>query len=240
MAYSDITIDDPNPVKRWLQRRRFKTAMDLYGKHDSPLTVLDFGAGNGHLCLELAKIHSDARFLCYEPSPTMRMEAEENIGTHPRIEVIDSLTNVDANSIDVTFSLEVFEHLPERETEDALHKILSLTKPAGRIVFGVPNEIYGAALYKGVFRMFRRYGDFDASPMNILNSVIGSPPKNRPTEILDSDLRYHFHHMGFDHRKFRRRLFERKVIPIMVSSPFECLGSALSPEIYYVVQCGEP
>jgi len=239
MAYSEITINNPNPIKRWLQKSRFKTAIDLYGRNDSPLTVLDFGAGNGYLCLELAKVDDKARFLCYEPSTELRMEAVQNIGNHPRIKVIGSLAKIDANSIDVTFSLEVFEHLPERETEDAINEIFCLTKSTGRVIVGVPNEIYAAALYKGLFRMFRRYGDFDARLINILSSTAGFPPKNRPADTLGGDLHYHFHHMGYDHREFKKLLRKRNLDPVMVCSPFKPLGPVFAPEIYYLVDCSQ-
>ncbi len=35
MAYADITVRDPNPIKRWLQRRRFRDALAILYDADS-------------------------------------------------------------------------------------------------------------------------------------------------------------------------------------------------------------
>ena len=242
MAYSDITINDPNAIKRWLQAARFNTAIDLYGQTDTPLTVLDFGAGNGHLCLKLANVDRQSKFLCYEPSPTQRAQAVQLVGNHPRIQIIDTLDETCNLVADITFCLEVMEHLPEREMEHALDAILSITKADGMMIFGVPNEIFGAAAYKGLFRLFRRrgalrhrYSHFETSLVNILKATVGLPPKGRPLYEMDGLINYHFTHMGFDHRSFEKELARRDLIVKKFYSPSRFLGQALSPEIYYQV-----
>lgn len=242
MAYSDITINDPNAIKRWLQNARFNTAIDLYDQAKTPLTVLDFGAGNGHLCLKLANLDRQSKFLCYEPSPTQRAQAVQLVGNHPRIQIIDALDETRNLAVDTTFCLEVMEHLPEQEMERALDAILSITKPEGMMIFGVPNEIFGAAAYKGLFRLFRRrgllrhrYSHYEASLVNIFKATVGFPPKGRPVHEMDGLINYHFTHMGFDHRAFEKELARRDLLVKKLYSPSRLLGQALSPEIYYQV-----
>jgi hypothetical protein len=50
MAYSDITFNDKNVIKRWLQQRRLVVATRLAARLLEPQVILDFGAGNGELC----------------------------------------------------------------------------------------------------------------------------------------------------------------------------------------------
>ena len=51
--YSDITFNDPNAIKRWLQYKRLKTSIKLSSKFFNPInkySICDYGAGNGELC----------------------------------------------------------------------------------------------------------------------------------------------------------------------------------------------
>ena len=104
------------------------------------------------------------------------------------------------------FCLEVFEHLPPRPAAEALAKIEHLLKDHGTFFVGVPNELFLPALVKGLFRMTRRYGAFDARFGNVLRATIGRPPKRRPVNEIAPGLPYHFHHLGFDYRKLRALL----------------------------------
>ena len=51
--------------------------------------------------------------------------------------------------------------------------------------------------------MTRRYGAHDARFGNVLRAAIGRPPAGRPVRRISRGLPYHFHHLGFDHRKLR-------------------------------------
>ena len=62
MAYADITLRDPNPIKRWLQRRRFADAVRLLssGNDRNDLRILDFGAGDGEVRVGNGRRHAKA------------------------------------------------------------------------------------------------------------------------------------------------------------------------------------
>lgn len=236
MKYSDITVNDPNVAKRYLQRSRFRTAVALYPEHHRPMQVLDFGGGDAELCLQLAAEDRESSFICYEPAQSMRAQAAARIRSADRIRLIDDIDSVVSGSCDAVYSLEVFEHLPPAEFAAALEQMFRVLKPGGKLVIGVPNELYLAALYKGIFRMFRRFGAYDARPWNILRSTLGSPPQNRPIEEISPGMKYHFHHVGFDHRVLRRALDSRVWPVLRVFSPLRLLGPLLSPEIYYTAE----
>ena len=236
MNYADITLNDPNAIKRYLQRSRFQSALKLYPVTDSTTKVLDFGGGDGELCLRLNRINKGTSYICYEPSQGMYKQALQKLSDSDDIDLVDSLTSIAKGSMDVIYSLEVFEHLPVKESEEALNNIYALLKPGGTLVMGVPNELFLPALYKGLFRMSRRFGQYDARVSNILKCCFGRPPKTRPIGEISPGKSYHFHHLGFDHRVLAKQLKSKFGNCKQVCTPFPVLGTWGSPEIYYVVQ----
>jgi len=237
MTYSEITFNDKNPVKGWLQRQRLVSALEAAKQLDRPPSVIcDFGAGNGELCKLLSEHYPNAHIICYEPTTGLLNEAKENLKEISNISFIQDVGGLKNESVDLLFSLEVFEHLPPKETESALQAIYSLLKSKGQLIIGVPIEIGIPALYKGAFRMARRYGAFDANFRNIFMSLIGNPPKNRPTGEITPGLNYHFEHVGFDHRRLIGTLEDYFMKLSITSSPFSLVGAWLMPEIYFTVE----
>ena len=235
MSYDEITFRDPNPVKRWLQRQRLVTAVNL-GRQSlrNPEIICDYGAGNGELCKLLATQYQSSKLVCYEPAPQLLVEAKKNLNDLSNVEFCQDIGTVESESLDAVFCLEVFEHLPPQETAEALQAIYDLVKPEGIIVIGVPVEIGIPALYKGIFRMCRRYGEFDATLKNVVISVVGHPPQKRPTSEIAPGLRFHHEHMGFDFRHLKsiiRSFFTSLKISY---SPFAVLGRSFMPEVYFV------
>ena len=239
MSYTSITFKDPNSIKRWLQQRRLVSANALWRRfrYTSLSLICDFGAGNGELCKQLASNHPQNQIVCYEPIPEMLAEARQNLGGIENIEFCGNIHDIATETFDVVFCLEVFEHLPPKETKNALQTISSLLKLDGIAIIGVPIEIGIPALYKGLFRMSRRYGHFDANAKNVFASFLGRPPKNRPVSQITPEFDYYFAHTGFDFREFKKTLQDHKFQLQKVSaSPFSILGSWLMPEIYFTVR----
>ncbi|MGK0440942.1 MAG: hypothetical protein ACJA0N_000737 [Pseudohongiellaceae bacterium] len=63
MNYSNITLNDPNPIKRYLQRSRFTDAVSLLPNSIKTSSTLDFGGGDGELCLQLANKSLESDFI---------------------------------------------------------------------------------------------------------------------------------------------------------------------------------
>jgi SAM-dependent methyltransferase len=236
MNYSDITFKDKNPIKRWLQNRRLITAVDLAKRLPAPKVILDFGSGNGELCKLIAVQFPAAKIICYEPTPNLLAEAKENLADLAQVEFRSDLKAIAQSSIDIVFCLEVFEHLPPLETAQALSQIDILLHDNGSSIIGVPVEIGFPALYKGVFRMSRRLGEFDASLKNVLSATFGILPKQRPVSIITPKFSYHFYHLGFDYRDLRMQLSQKFSLQKITSSPFSILGLWINPEAYFVVK----
>jgi SAM-dependent methyltransferase len=241
MAYADITLRDPNPVKRWLHRQRFRDAVDIARREnvpaqgERPLRILDFGAGDGELICQLLSLRPIEGYV-YEPTPSLMAEATSKLAGAPGITFITDITTAPGDYFDLVYCLEVFEHLPVKETDDALREIARLLTSTGRAIIGVPHELYLPALIKGVFRMTRRYGSFDATPRWIAAAMLGRPPANRPVREIAPGFPYHHAHMGFDFRALARRLEERFTVVEQWFSPARPLGRLLNSEVYFVVR----
>jgi len=237
MPYAEISFQDKNPLKRWLQRRRLTTAVKLCRRRPgTPHVICDFGAGNGELCKLLAGQYRGARLICYEPAPALLAEARQNLSGLATVEFCPDIGTVPPGTVDAVFCLEVFEHLPAEETTEALVAIAERLRPGGLVVIGVPVEIGIPALYKGVFRMWRRYGAFDASLGNVARAVVCRPPTRRPATEIAPGLRFHHEHLGFDFRRLKRVLGHGFVLRQVSASPFSVLGVWLMPEIYFVAE----
>jgi hypothetical protein len=152
------------------------------------------------------------------------------------VEFHGSFETIPKGRADLLFCLEVFEHIPLSMRAKSLDEVDALLSEDAEVVFGVPVEVGLPALYKGVFRMTRRYGAFDARPKNVLLAALGIPPKERPVGMLPPDVEVHNEHMGFDHRVFRRALAQRFALVKASASPFPVLGTAINPEAYFVVR----
>ena len=176
----------------------------------------------------------------YEPTPSLMTEAKVNLAGLDSVIFTDALDSVDSGIFDYVFCLEVFEHLPKKETIAAIEDIHRLLKPDGIAVIGVPHELFLPALFKGLFRTFRRHGGFDASPWNILGAVLGHPPVQRPTVDISQGLPFHIHHLGFDYRVLEHTLQESLQLSKKWFSPFPLLGAAFNSEVYFLLRKTQP
>ena len=238
MPYVDITINDPNPIKRWIQRRRFGDALAVIDSRSSVCTIaiLDFGGGDGELLRQCLQSWPEVSATLYEPTSSLRQEAEQKLSQWPRVRITGDLQTLPMAAFDVVYCLEVFEHLPDRATYEALENIRRFLKPDGFAVIGVPHEIFAPALIKGLFRMVRRYGAFDAKPAHVATAAIGSPPHNRPTQEIAPGFSYHHYHLGFDYRQLEKKIGLRFRIESRWFSPARILGPLLNSEVYYLLR----
>ncbi len=238
MAYADITTKDPNPVKRWIQRRRFRDAVDILRRvaPRADAEVLDFGGGNGELLCQLRREFPAMRTALYEPTPSLRGEAREKLAAWPEISIASEIAALGTRRFDVVFCLEVFEHLSAASIESGLFSIAGLLRRDGLAVIGVPHEIFLPAVVKGLFRMTRRLGAFDAQWANIARAAIGTPPSERPATEIAPGFAYFPHHLGFDYRDLEKRLNGRFALISRQFSPAPLLGSAFNSEVYYLLR----
>lgn len=237
MSYKEGVFNDKNPIKRWLQRERLSSAIRVAANEKKNARwVLDFGSGSGELCKSLVDEYPNATIICYEPCSDLLAEARRELAGVPRVEFYSAFSALPKGCVDVLFCLEVFEHIPLKERANALDQIDELIHAGAEVIFGVPVEVGVPALYKGLFRMTRRFGAWDASPMNVLRAFAGFPPTDRPLGLLPPNVQVHHEHLGFDHRTFRKHVSERFCRTRVSASPFGMLGTWFNPEAYFVVK----
>ncbi len=230
--YASITINDKNPLKRFLQNKRLNHAL-RYFNPDRAVKVLDYGTGDGELSLRIDGKAGNVRIYSYEPSPNLRKQAERKLADKTNITVLSATQELTDSSLDYIFCLEVFEHLTPEIIRGEFKEFQRLLRKDGRIIIGVPNEIYLAAFFKGALRLKRRHGDSDAVPVNIIKAGLGFPPEKR--EVVDFDgLPYILRHMGFDYRKFKSLLTDYFDIEKVYGSPFPRAPVLFNLEIYFI------
>lgn len=234
MKYADYTTNDVNPVKRWIQNRRLDDALRYAGEIPRDTFVLDYGTGNGEFAKRLLA-HKITRIVAFEPAPAMFAEAQENLDGFPDVVLCRDVNDLKTGSFDAVFCLEVFEHLPPEQTDIALSEIDRLLSDHGVGVIGVPHELFVPAAIKGIFRMTRRFGAFDAHPWNVLLAVLGRPPR-RTVGMLEGLLPVHPDHLGFDYRKLESLLAQRFKIQTKRFSPLPMLSFLLNSEVYFVIK----
>lgn len=233
--YARLTHQDRNPLKRRLQHKRLEHGLAALKSLPANFSgrVLDFGAGDGELSRRIAERFLGAEVVCYEPSEKLRRQAERNLSQQENVKLVGTLDAYPEAYFDYVFCLEVFEHLPDEQIHQALRQIYRLVNPAGLAIVGVPNEIFLAALFKGVLRLKRRYGETDARFFNILRAFAGLPPRERPVVEFDN-LPYIIRHMGFNHRRFKKQLEKYFSVGKTYGSPNIYLPIFLNLEVYFV------
>jgi SAM-dependent methyltransferase len=236
-SYARLTREDPNPCKRWLQRRRLDHALQAAWPAE-PATVVDYGGGDGALTAMAARRWPEAELICFEPAPRLAAEARALLAGVEQTEVVEDAAVIPDASADLVLCTEVFEHLPPRETARALDQIARILAPGGRLVIGVPVEVGPPALLKGLFRMARRPGAFDARPGNVLKAAMGRPPQPRPEQEIAPGLPYFPHHLGFDHRRLYGEIAARFGLEAVTGSPWPGLPLSLASEVYFTAVKG--
>lgn len=222
MNYSELTFKDRNPVKRYLQRQRLKeVAKKLTQTFDaqSHLRILDFGCGNAELYKYLKESFPSFTYVGFDPSEKYIAEAKTNVNLTPKDKLTFEKEEILAQHYDLIFCLEVFEHLPDEIMAVELSTVQQLLSPNGILVVAVPNELYLVALIRGLFRMTRRFGAYDATPKNVLLSTLGTPPTDRH-KTLNKAGNYIWAHMGFDYRVLAKTLQRYFHVSAPFGSPF--------------------
>ena len=231
-TYAELTREDANPLKRALQRRRLSDALRAVGRATTPQAIVDYGGGDGALCRLAAEVWPQARLTCFEPWDRFAAEARANLADLASARVVEAEADLLPGSADLVFCTEVFEHLPEAATEQALDQIDRILVPGGRLVMGAPVELWGPALAKGLFRIARRPHEFDGNWRHVLSAAAGKAPAPRPEVGIGEGRAYHPHHAGFDHRPLVARIAARFEIERLAGSPFPILPLGLNNEVY--------
>ena len=236
MSYADITINDKSRVKSWLHKKRYTQA--LHAVREFPFNfagnILDFGGGSGEFCKYILNALPDSTPVLYEPTPSLRKEALSNLEKYKQIKIIANIKDSPYRVYDVIYCMEVFEHMVEEQYRVLFEQFLTVMGKNSLLIISIPVEVYLPALAKGIFRMFRRYGSFDANIKNVLKCFFGKPPVTRPRGEIENGLPYYYDHLGFDYRVFESELKKYFVVDGSYGGPVTFLPAYLNFEKYYM------
>jgi SAM-dependent methyltransferase len=107
-------------------------------------SVLDFGCGPGHLIEHLLKIVGRGKVFGIDYSKEAVEQVNHNFSKHKSFAKAvwaDSMPSSFAdNSMDMVISIEVIEHLDDKQLEGVFKEIYRILKPGGFVIITTPNE----------------------------------------------------------------------------------------------------
>ena len=130
----------PNPLIRWLFRRRLEMALDLARIRPGD-RVLDFGTGSGILLPTLHRCTDEVWATDLDISPAQSLVSALHLPT--RIVPLGSFADwrsQHAQGIDAIMALDVFEHLDGEQLPLLAGQLHALLAPGGRLVVCGPTE----------------------------------------------------------------------------------------------------
>lgn len=230
MAYADHTRNTKEPLKRFAHGRRLHQAARLVPLH-ADMKVLDYGCGDGGLFEEIESFTPAENLFGYDPGLLSEMIFDGATVYDDAKSLVADYTD----SFDVVYCMEVCEHLNFDATCELFKNIHALTRPEGRVVFGVPIETGLSGFLKNVYRTARG-GRQGATIGRAIKSLFGMyiPRACAPRGWIGS-------HVGFDAKAFSEQLkyggfeiLERHYLPVPQ------LRGALNNEVYFICTLRTP
>ncbi len=229
--YAAYTYGSCFGPKRWAHRKRLADALRLLELSPND-TLLDYGCGDGALLQMALAVLPPQRLAGYEPAPSMRKLTETL--QQKGVRIISDTSVLRNEKFSKVTCLEVLEHLPPGDVEEALAEIASLLAPGGLALLSVPVEIGPPAVVKNAFRWL--FGNREGITLRgFVRSALGLPCRRPKPKDLDG-MPYIFSHIGFDYRKFERKVADFFRIKRRVASPFPLLGPLANNVVFYVCE----
>jgi SAM-dependent methyltransferase len=236
-AYPGQTYASPYWFIRIPHQMRYRAAMNAI-RAPVPPTVLDYGAGDGKLLIDLieAGIQTES-IVAYEPVEEYRSMLHAALaerGVADRVTVVQDRHVLDDGSFDVITCLGVLEHMPLPERQAFYDVCASSLRPGGRIFIDVPIEVGPSLLVKSLTRVFLKGREPEYDIRTLVRLAFGGTAYD-PGRFDPSDTRtWILNHKGFDYRLFRRELANRFEITEEQRTPLPWLPAALgNQEIYF-------
>ena len=239
MKYSNLTIENPNFLKRFSHQSRFIEAGKLLEKYKSleKFSLLDFGSGDGYFIKFLKEKKFFFDFNAYDADPEEKQIIEmKNLFKNNNIKdvgIYNEFKKIDKKFNFIT-CLETLEHFNEEDQTKILNQIKSLLKEDGRIIISVPIEVYLSGFAKMIFRFLVNQNHENTSIKNLFKTLFGIPIiENLNDKFLSThEMNYKSTHVGFYYfnlisliKKMRFKIEEIKF------SPFPFLSSIFNSQI---------
>ncbi len=119
----------------------FKDEISLIIEYLKPKTVLDYGCGKGKLSLVLGERFSDT-----SPKTNTVPSSVNGIHFYNYDPSIEKYNHIDLKHYDLIINTDVLEHIPEKDLDDVITKIASLSQ---KVYFGLNHKKAAAILPNG-------------------------------------------------------------------------------------------
>jgi SAM-dependent methyltransferase len=239
--YGEQTYNSPYRIVSYPHQRRCALAIEEVRRARAK-TLLDYGAGDGHIVAELAKRSGAGgleRVTLYEPVPAFAQLARERMtetALASSAEVLETL-DLEDRKFDFILCLGVLEHMPLPERERFYSLCVEHLAPGGRCLIDVPIEIGPPVVLKEVVRVTLKGRRPEYTPRRLMRTVLFGTVFDPARYAADSDSTWIHYHTGFDHRLFRAELESRFELLDCYGSPFRYLPpSLMNQEIFFVVR----
>lgn len=239
-GYDQQTYASPYFIVRYPHRVRFRTAVDALIEAQ-PVTLLDYGAGDGHLLIEaLDKGLRAHRIIAYEPVEQFADQLLEAIAEHrldDRIQLVRNRDDLRHEAFDYITCLGVLEHMPLPERQAFYDLCQDTLSPVGRVLIDVPVEVGPTLLVKNLGRLLLKGREKEYGWSELCRIAAGGTTYD-PARFDPSDKRTWIHdHKGFDYRLLRRELRYRFSVTGERTTPLPVLPAPIgNQEIFFTVR----
>ena len=238
--YQEQTYSSPYFVVRYPHEVRFRTAVDALIEAE-PTTLLDYGAGDGHLLVEaIDRGLAAQRILAYEPVEKFASKLLENVAEHhlhDRIHLIRHREELRGKAFEYIVCLEVLEHMPLPERQAFYDLCQDSLSTDGRVLIDVPVEVGPTLLVKSLGRLLLKGREKEYEWSELARIAAGGTVYD-PGRFDPSDQRTWIeNHKGFDYRLFRRELAHRFDVTAEKTTPVPFLPAPLgNQEIFFTLR----
>jgi hypothetical protein len=241
--YAEQTHNNPYWLIRYPHRKRAALALSAL-LAERPNSLLDYGAGDGHLITEMmsASRGFPERIVAYEPIADMREHLKQQLSrmgseTVELVATVDEALAIAPNGgYDAIGCLGVLEHMGLRQRRVFVELVMRGLSSRGRCVIDVPVEIgisllikeFGRRTLKGRPNLYRG--------RELVMAVAGARVED-PHRFEDPGPSWIQNHRGFDYRLLRRELEQDLEFIHTKCSPFPQLPPWLcNQEVLWTVR----
>ena len=232
-SYSNITYNHKNFMVRYAHRKRINITSNLIQKFN-PLSIFDYGAGDGEL-IKLLDHNKIDRIVLFEPETKMRKELKLNLKNFldcRNLKVVNSQIG-SFKKFDMILSIEVLEHLPLPERLKFYNFCKLNLNPNGFCLIEVPIEFGPVLLLKEFGRMFLKKRVSQYSFLKLLKSSFLFIVDDEYNRFDPNDRRTFINpHHGFNFFKFINELNEYGDAKILFNSPFKFFPMIFNQSVF--------
>ena len=239
-GYDEQTYASPYRIVRYPHQARYKMATDFL-LDANPSSVLDYGAGDGHLFRDaFSRGFGAASIVAYEPVEEYANKLRSTIaavGRQDQAVVCTVRDDIPAHGpYEIIMCLGVLEHMPINERFAFYEVCEESLAPGGLIVIDVPIEVGPTLLVKECVRIALKGRSREYSWPALFRAGLGAITYD-PARFDPLDGRSWINsHRGFDYRLLRQELAARFVVVRERCTPVSWLPASVgNQDVFFTV-----